>query len=257
MPAGTRRGGAHRAVLRPGASWCRSRPGGAAVRRPRPAKSVPGTAPQESSPRHGTTPFGGVTGGAGPGTTSDDAAAPRLRSGDPGPGRSPRHRCARPRPAAPARPSARPGGGTTLTPYDEHPFGEPAARCRLRTGPDARVRAASAGHPVRLRPYLRGLAWLAPVAAVGSLTAGIVLAHGLLLAGGLVLAGLWGHLAADGRGPRGQRVTFAQPPTGLPPEKGKRPAAAARFTGGRVRCRGGSSRPRRRTWHPAGTSGRR
>jgi len=38
---------------------------------------------------------------------------------------------------------------------------------------------------------------------VGSLAAGIALAHGLLLAGGLVLAGLWGHLVADGRGPRG------------------------------------------------------
>lgn len=108
---------------------------------------------------------------------------------------------ARPRPAAPARPSARPGGGTTLTPYDDRPFGELTERYRHPAAPTARPRTAAAGHPTRLRAHHRSLAWLAPAAAVGSLTAGIALAHGLLIAGGLVLAGLWGHLAADGRDP--------------------------------------------------------
>ncbi|WP_328733015.1 hypothetical protein OHT20_34830 [Streptomyces caniferus] len=125
----------------------------------------------------------------------------RLRSGHPDSGRSPGQRPARPRPAAPARPSARPGGGTTLTPYDDRPFGELTERYRHPAAPTARPRTAAAGHPSRLRPHHRGLAWLAPAAAVGSLTAGIALAHGLLIAGGLVLAGLWGHLAADGRDP--------------------------------------------------------
>lgn len=98
-------------------------------------------------------------------------------------------------PIARARPYgaafARPGrGGTPLSPYNDRPFGELAELFRLDATPPTRPRTAPAGRPARSRPYRRGINWLVPAAAAGSLTVGIALAHGLLIAGGLVLAGL-------------------------------------------------------------------
>ncbi|WP_405411422.1 hypothetical protein [Streptomyces decoyicus] len=107
-----------------------------------------------------------------------------------------------PHPPSPCRygtAAARPGGGTTLSPYDDRPFGELTELFRHDAGPGPRPRSPAAGHPVRPRPHHRGFAWLVPAAAAGSLTAGIALSHGLLLASGLVLAGLLGHLLAGDR----------------------------------------------------------
>ncbi|MFJ5798133.1 hypothetical protein [Streptomyces decoyicus] len=108
----------------------------------------------------------------------------------------------RPRPPSPCRygtAAARPGGGTTLSPYDDRPYGELNELFRHDADPGTHPRTPAAGHPVRPRPHHRGFAWLVPAAAAGSLTAGIALSHGLLLASGLVLAGLLGHLLAGDR----------------------------------------------------------
>lgn len=107
-----------------------------------------------------------------------------------------------PRPPSPCRygtAAARPGGGTTLSPYDDRPFGELTELFRHDADPGTHPRTPAGGHPARPRPHHRGLSWLLPAAAAGSLTAGIALSHGLLLASGLVLAGLLGHLLTGDR----------------------------------------------------------
>ncbi|MEU9502003.1 hypothetical protein [Streptomyces sp. NPDC048196] len=96
---------------------------------------------------------------------------------------------------------ALPGGeGRPLSPYDDRAFGELAESFRHHAVPYAHPRTPPVGRPTRPCPGRRGLGWLVPAAAAGSLAAGTLLAHALLLAGGLVLAGLAGHLAAGGRG---------------------------------------------------------
>ncbi|WP_030811808.1 hypothetical protein [Streptomyces sp. NRRL S-337] len=94
-----------------------------------------------------------------------------------------------------------PGGeGRPLSPYDDRAFGELAESFRHRAAPYAQLRTPPAGRGTWPPPGLRGMGWLVPAAAAGSLAAGILLPHALLLAGGLVLAGLAGHLSAGGRG---------------------------------------------------------
>lgn len=105
-------------------------------------------------------------------------------------------------PAALARPSARPGGGTPLSPYDDRAFGEFTEP--FRHGAAHRARTPSAPRPLPARPPRRGPAWLLPAAAATGLVAGVALAHGLLLACGLVLAGLLGRLLT-GSGAGGDR----------------------------------------------------
>ncbi|MGX1975620.1 hypothetical protein [Streptomyces kronopolitis] len=111
-----------------------------------------------------------------------------------GAARRPEHH--RTHPAALARPSARPGGGTPLSPYDDRAFGEFTEPFRHEAA--HRARTPSARRPLPARPTRRGPAWLLPAAAATGLVAGVALAHGLLLACGLVLAGLLGRFLTGG-----------------------------------------------------------
>ncbi|MCL6298237.1 hypothetical protein [Streptomyces kronopolitis] len=114
-----------------------------------------------------------------------------------GAARRPEHH--RTHPAALARPSARPGGGTPLSPYDDRAFGEFTEPFRHEAAHRARTPSARRPLPaLPARPTRRGPAWLLPAAAATGLVAGVALAHGLLLACGLVLAGLLGRFLTGG-----------------------------------------------------------